>query len=66
MMQEQEPKKGIAAIILGKRDEESEGSDESQLQEATEDAGRRMMSAFKSDDPKEFIDALNDYLDMRE
>jgi|ETNvirenome_2_30_1030614.scaffolds.fasta_scaffold35091_4 hypothetical protein len=66
MMQEQEPKKGIAAIILGKREEESNDSSGADLQEATEDAGRRMMSAFKGDDPKEFMDALNDYLDMRE
>jgi len=65
-MQEQEPNKGIAAIILGKREKESDDSSGTDLQEATEDAGRRMMSAFKGDDPREFIDALNDYLDMRE
>tara|TARA_R100001510_G_C7520734_1_gene116354 strand:- start:321 stop:518 length:198 start_codon:yes stop_codon:yes gene_type:complete len=64
MIEDQEPKKGIAAIILKKHSPAEEG-DDSDFSKATDDAGQRMLSAFKSDNPQGFMDALNDYLDMR-
>ena len=58
--------KSLAVMILEKaKGKEAEGSSDDDYGKAKEDAGRRMATAIKEDDGAAFVDALDDYLDMR-
>jgi len=58
--------KGLAVMILEKaKGKNADGSSDDDYGKAKEDAGRRMASAIKEDDGAAFVDALDDYLDMR-
>ena len=58
--------KSLAVMILEKaKGKEVEGSDDD-YSKAKEDVGRRMATAIKEDDGNAFVEALDDYLDMRE
>ena len=53
-------------MILEKaKGKDAEGSSDDDYGKAKEDAGRRMATAIKEDDGAAFVDALDDYLDMR-
>ena len=58
--------KGLAVMSLEKaKGKDAEGSSDDDYGKAKEDAGRRMATAIKQDDGAAFVDALDDYLDMR-
>ena len=58
--------KSLAVMILEKaKGKEAEGSSEDDYNKAKEDVGRRMATAIKEDDGNAFVEALDDYLDMR-
>ena len=57
--------KSLAVMILEKaKGKEAEGSDDD-YGKAKEDVGRRMAMAIKEEDGNAFVEALDDYLDMR-
>ena len=59
--------KGLAVMILEKaKGKDAEGSSDDDYGKAKEDVGRRMATAIKEDDGNAFVEALDDYLDMRE
>lgn len=58
--------KSLAVMILEKaKGKEAEGSSEDDYNKAKEDVGRRMATAIKEEDGNAFVEALDDYLDMR-
>ncbi len=58
--------KGLAVMILEKaKGKDAEGSSDDDYGKAKEDAGKRMAMAIKEEDGSAFVDALDDYLDMR-
>lgn len=58
--------KGLAVMILEKaKGKDADGSSGDDYGKAKEDAGKRMATAIKEDDGAAFVEALDDYLDMR-
>ncbi len=58
--------KGLAVMILEKaKGKDTDGSSDDDYGKAKEDAGKRMATAIKEDDGAAFVEALDDYLDMR-
>ena len=58
--------KGLAVMILEKaKGKDADSSSDEDYDKAMEDAGKRMIDAIKGEDGGAFIEALNDYQDMR-